>query len=119
MNPGLASTVLDKTLDSARRGRYSSALDELAELGGRESNDPRVLDLVARVHAQRGELADADSCWARALDLDPGWEQAIAGRRRIAELQAGRYRYAVMPVVCVLVASAVVAGTVIVVGELR
>lgn len=99
--------MLEKAVESARMGRYDSALDGLAELGGRESADPRVLDLLARVHAQRGEFADADSCWSRALDVDPAWQAAMDGRRRIAALQAKRFRPSlVLPGVVVLAVAA-------------
>jgi flagellar motor protein MotB len=54
-----------------------------------------VLDLLARIHAQRGEFAEADACWARVAEMTPrvaAGTAAGAGRRRIAALQAGRHR---------------------------
>jgi hypothetical protein len=102
------STVLTKAVEAARAGQYETALVSLEELGGQGSDDPRVLDLLARVHAQRGEFADADSCWSRAQSLDPSLQAAVAGRRRIAALQARRVRPRVLPVAVAVVA--VVAG---------
>ncbi|NUT51474.1 MAG: flagellar motor protein MotB, partial [Saccharothrix sp.] len=53
----------------ARRGRHERARELLDGLGGETSDDPVLLDLLARVHAQRGDLAAADRCWARALEV--------------------------------------------------
>ncbi|MBD0735318.1 hypothetical protein [Streptomyces sp. CBMA29] len=83
---GLAAAVGAAT-EAARAGRYDEATRLLGEAGD-AGTDPAVLDLTARIHAQRGELAEADACWA-AL---PGSASAVAGRRRIAALQARRYR---------------------------
>jgi tetratricopeptide (TPR) repeat protein len=102
------SAVLTKAVEAARAGQYEDALVSLEELGGHDSDDPRVLDLLARVHAQRGEFADADSCWSRAQSLDPSLQAAVEGRRRIAALQARRFRPRVLPVAVAVVA--VVAG---------
>jgi hypothetical protein len=102
------SAVLTKAVESARVGRYKDAVVFLDELGGHGSDDLRVLDLLARVHAQRGEFADADSCWARAQSLDPSLQAVVEGRRRIAALQAKRVRPRVLPVAVAVVA--VVAG---------
>ena len=49
-----------------------------------------VLDLLARVHAQQGDLVAADECWARVERLDPGHDGARAGRRRIRETWSPR-----------------------------
>ncbi|MET0237985.1 MAG: tetratricopeptide repeat protein [Kibdelosporangium sp.] len=102
--------MLTRAVDSARLGRYEDAVASLDELGGRESDDPRVLDLLARMHAQRGEFADADSCWARALQLDPDQRSAVEGRRRIVAQQAKRFRPRVLPVAVTAVAAVAVLG---------
>ena len=86
------SGALEQAAEAARAGRYEDAAASLEGLGGRESDDPRVLDLLARMHAQQGEFADADSCWVTALSLDPDWQAAVEGRRRIAALKAKRFR---------------------------
>lgn len=105
---------------SARTGRYGTAVEALGELGGADSTDPAVLDLLARVHAQRGELARADACWARVVQLDPPSAAAVAaaraGRARIALLRGGRSRrsstgrWPGWAALVVLTAGAVVAG---------
>lgn len=110
---------LVRALDSARLGRYADARGALDELGGDSSDDPVVQDLLARLHAQRGELAEADACWARVLASAPADAPvavaAVAGRRRIAALQARRYRPTAgrrwgVAVVVLATAGAVVAG---------
>lgn len=67
----------------ARAGRYDDARRALEPLGGATSDDVAVLDLLARVHAQQGDLAAADEGWARAESLDPEHTGARDGRRRI------------------------------------
>lgn len=79
---------------AARSGDLDGALDLLrsatATGGGRP--DRTVLDLMARIHAQRGEFADADECWARVQEDAPGDADAAAGRAMIADVVAGRRR---------------------------
>ncbi|ORT53632.1 hypothetical protein BKD26_37820 [Streptomyces sp. CB03238] len=69
---------------AARAGDLDAALRELDR-----SDDPAVTrhrdvtDLRARVHAQRGELEDAERCWRQLLDEHPRDESAEAGLARI------------------------------------
>jgi hypothetical protein len=72
-------------------GRYDHAERMLQEFGGHESTDPDVLDLLARIHAQRGELAEADECWARAERTGDA-AAARRSRTRIAALQTDHMR---------------------------
>ena len=73
---------------AARAGDLAAALDELdrhddpAVTGHRD-----VLDLRARVHAQRGDLDAAEQSWRRLLEAHPDDPAATAGLARIA-----RYR---------------------------
>lgn len=76
--------ALDGELDEAIR--LLDELDETTELGAAGN------DLRARIHAQRGEFADADRCWQRVLALAPGDEAATEGRRVIAAIVEGRRR---------------------------
>ncbi|MEU8663272.1 tetratricopeptide repeat protein [Actinoplanes philippinensis] len=78
-----AGTVAEELeLDRARAAARSGDLDgALALLGG---DSPAALDLRARVHAQRGEFAEADAAWARVLAADPSHEGAAVGRKAIA-----------------------------------
>lgn len=70
----------------AARGDYDAAMTTLRELGGSHSENVVVLDLLARVHAQRREYLDADACWARAQRIDGEFAPALEGRRRVAAL---------------------------------
>lgn len=123
--PATAQRQLADAASLARSGRYREAHRVLAELGGEESQDAVVLDLLARLHAQQGELAEADACWARALDAGPDpatATRARAGRRRIAALQARRYgpsagRRLTRAALVLAVAGAVVAGTLVWLGS--
>jgi flagellar motor protein MotB len=83
-------SAVDAATRHARAGRYDTARHLLDTLGGEDSDDVEVLDLLARVHAQRGDLARADACWARVEQLDPDHTGAREGRRRIRETWAGR-----------------------------
>lgn len=103
-----AAAVTARAADLARRGRYDEATQALDQLGGRASTDVQVLDLLARIHAQRGEMFDADECWALAQKLDGGLPAARDGRRRIAALQARRLRPRTVRVVGIVVLAGVV-----------
>lgn len=83
--------LLAGATEFARQGHYDDACRILGKLGGRAATDSAVLDLLARIHAQRGELADADACWALAESADAELPGPRAGRRRIAAIQARRY----------------------------
>jgi flagellar motor protein MotB len=77
----------------ARHSRYAEAAalidqllsDELSRAGGPAA--AAALDLRARIHAQQGQLDQADSCWAEAERLAPGSGEYAAGRRRIARMR--------------------------------
>jgi len=88
----LRAASLAKAAQLARQGRYAEAQRVLGELGGRDSLDLDLLDLLARVHAQQGELALADECWARAQEVSADEPSPREGRRRIAQIYARRYR---------------------------
>jgi flagellar motor protein MotB len=76
----------------ARHGRFAEAEDLLTE--ARDDAEPSValLDLLARVHAQQGQFDEADRCWAEVARLAPDNKEAADGRRRIADVRAGRRR---------------------------
>lgn len=48
------------------------------------------LDLAARIHAQSGDLAAADDCWARVQAVAPDHPGAAAGRATVAAIRSGR-----------------------------
>ncbi|MFE7503771.1 hypothetical protein [Promicromonospora sp. NPDC057488] len=83
-------TAVDTAARHALQGRYDAARHLLEDLGGQESDDVEVVDLLARVHAQTGDLRQADTCWARVERLDPEHLGAREGRRKIHEIWSGR-----------------------------
>lgn len=99
----------------ARDGKYESAVRILAGLDG---DEPETLDLLARVHAQRGDLTAADAVWQRLLEVSPGHASALSGRLLIAEILSGKRRARPLPLVAVggaAAAALVLAGTVAVI----
>ncbi|MGW4396366.1 hypothetical protein ACWEHA_13830 [Amycolatopsis nivea] len=108
--------VLAEGADLARRGDYEAAV---ALLEPDSTGDPARLDLLARVHAQSGDLAAADAAWAAALALQPDNSAAAAGRRVIAKVHSGRLRrrpvrrYLLTAGVVVLVGGAIAGGVVL------
>jgi hypothetical protein len=99
----------------ARSGDLGGALGLLHEADGTELGTHRdVLDLRARVHAQRGETAEAAECWRRTLERQPDDPAARAGLARlgrtgpVAALGRHRTRTALVAAVCAV--TAVVAG---------
>jgi flagellar motor protein MotB len=81
-----AQTILAEATGLARVGRYDDARRALADLG---EEDVAALDLLARMHAQQGDLAAADDCWARVQALDADHAGAREGRDRIRRIWAG------------------------------
>jgi outer membrane protein OmpA-like peptidoglycan-associated protein len=75
--------------ETARAGNYAEAVRLLERTG---DDDPATLDLLARVHAQRGDLAAAETAWRRLLAVHPTDPSATAGVRLIADITSGRRR---------------------------
>ncbi|GAP48454.1 tetratricopeptide repeat protein [Streptomyces azureus] len=101
----------------ARAGELGGALRLLREAEGTDLGVHRdVLDLRARVHAQRGETAEAAECWQRVLARHPEDPAARAGLARlgrtgpVAALGRHRARTALVAAACVV--TAVVTGVV-------
>ncbi|MFF3751347.1 tetratricopeptide repeat protein [Streptomyces sp. NPDC002018] len=107
----------------ARSGDLDGALRLLNGAGDPEAGGHRdVLDLAARVHAQRGELTEAAVYWRRVQERHPDDPSAAAGLARIerlgrrgprAALTRHRARTALAVAVCAV--AAVTAGTVVLV----
>ncbi|MDT0344958.1 tetratricopeptide repeat protein [Streptomyces litchfieldiae] len=87
--------VLSRSRAAARSGDLDEALRLL-----RSADDPAVgghrdvLDLLARVHAQRGELTEAAAAWRRVQERHPQDPAALAGLARIERLRRGGPRAA-------------------------
>ncbi|WP_434446647.1 hypothetical protein [Lentzea sp. E54] len=82
-----------RAADLARAGDHEAARLILEDLG----HDPSTLDLLARVHAQRGDLAAASAAWDEVLAVDPAHASALAGTRLIAAITEGRRRARPLP----------------------
>ncbi|WP_308406447.1 tetratricopeptide repeat protein [Streptomyces sp. AC602_WCS936] len=105
----------------ARTGEDDRPGQPAPDPGGAVVADHRdVLDLLARVHAQRGEPEQAAAHWRRVLELDPGDAAATAGLARIDRLGGrgprtalARHRAATALAAAVCAVAAVTAGTVV------
>lgn len=74
----------------AREACYAQAENLLAaQLVQRES--VAILDLLARIYAQQGRYAEAETAWRRALQLYPASSHYRAGLARIAQLRQQRF----------------------------
>lgn len=87
-----------RAAELARSGDHEGALRVLAGLG---RTDVSTLDLLARVHAQRGDFASAQAAWSAVLELEPGHRDAIAGITLVTEITEGKRRARPVPVVLV------------------
>ncbi|MEU8635391.1 hypothetical protein AB0C38_24780 [Amycolatopsis sp. NPDC048633] len=76
----------------ARSGDLAAAAAVLADAEAAEHARPAELDLLARIHAQRGDFEKADLCWARIQATDPEHAGAADGRALIAAIRARRRR---------------------------
>jgi len=64
--------ALAQAAELARTGRYDEAECALAGAGEDPGLKSKVLDLRARILAQRGRYVEAEACWLEALQLEPG-----------------------------------------------
>lgn len=103
--------ALARARSLAYHGDVDAAANLLRHLDEAGTSGPQVWDLLARIHAQRGELAEADGYWRRVQDAAPGDPGAAAGRRAIADA-AHRTAAARHPVLVAVVLAAVVGGSV-------
>lgn len=79
--------LVSRARTAARSGDLDGALRLLREADGPVvAGHHDVLDLLARVHAQRGEFAPAAACWRRIQEQQPGDPAAAAGLARIDRL---------------------------------
>jgi outer membrane murein-binding lipoprotein Lpp len=85
-------TVSVVELYRAQAAAWAGDLAEATRLLDGLDDSLAVLDLRARVHAQLGELDEADRCWARVREQAPDDVAAAEGRRTIERIRAGRRR---------------------------
>ena len=86
MSALLRELLLAEATALARDGRHAQALDLLGGMQGGAGLTAAGYDLMARIHAQRGELPEARDSWRRALESDPGNREFKAGLSRIEKL---------------------------------
>ncbi|HEX8343866.1 MAG TPA: hypothetical protein VF657_03870, partial [Actinoplanes sp.] len=86
----LTELAVDQIRATARAGDLEAAVRALDTADA--ADHPAALDLLARVHAQRGEWAEADRCWSRVQAVSPAHSAAAAGRRTVDEILAHRRR---------------------------
>ncbi|HEX8556978.1 MAG TPA: tetratricopeptide repeat protein [Pyrinomonadaceae bacterium] len=78
-----------RAAELARAGRYAEAEEVLSAGGGGAGDGPATLDLLARIRAQQGRLAEAEKLWERAARLDPANPAYARGLRRAASPRRG------------------------------
>ncbi|MFC7892244.1 tetratricopeptide repeat protein [Streptomyces sp. NPDC057381] len=110
--------LVSRARTAARSGDLDGALRLLRDADTADHRD--VLDLLARVHAQRGEPERAAAHWRRVLELDPEDAAATAGLARIDRLGGrgpraalARHRAGTALAAAVCAVAAVTAGTVV------
>jgi flagellar motor protein MotB len=85
----LAQAAMSQAAELARKGHYDDAEQALGVNSGIAS--PQALDLLARIRAQQGRLAEAQSLWSEAVRLDPNNESYRTALRRLARMNQHSY----------------------------
>ncbi|MET9834953.1 tetratricopeptide repeat protein [Streptomyces sp. NPDC006385] len=107
------AVLVSRARTAARCGDLDGALRLLRDAGPDAAGHPDVLDLLARVHAQRGEPDQAAECWRGVQERHPRDPAAAAGLARIdrlgrpgprAALARHRARTALAAAVCAVAA---------------
>ncbi|MDT5270983.1 MAG: hypothetical protein QOH49_3169 [Acidobacteriota bacterium] len=83
----LHQLTVARATELARGGRYAEAESVLSEAGGGAESAPASLDLLARVRAQQGALAEAEKLWERASRFDPSNAAYRNALRRVVALR--------------------------------
>lgn len=94
-----------RAAELSRSHRYLEAEGLLAP-NGRESSDPRDLDLLARISAQQRQYGRARKLWETALQQSPGnpdYERAIECTKDAERSQAVLRKGALIALVCLVV----------------
>lgn len=88
--------TLARAAELARAGHYAAAEEVLSIDKDNTTYDVATLDLLARIHAQQGRLAEAEKLWTRASVLDPANSAYVLALRRTASLRNGSRRAVMM-----------------------
>ena len=82
-----AQSALCRATELARAGRYEQAETALEAIFAGSQKPAQARDLLARISAQQGRLAEAQALWQEALRQDPASEACQVALRRIAAMQ--------------------------------
>lgn len=80
----MAQALFARAAELAREGRYDAAEAVLAGVAQDQLPASQLLDLLARIRAQQGRIAEAQSLWTEALRADPNNESYREALGRIA-----------------------------------
>lgn len=80
-------SVVDRANSQARAGEYGEAESLLSKLVENQIDHPVVLDLLARIYAQQGQLGKAEGFWNRALQKDSSNNAYREGLAKIDEIR--------------------------------
>lgn len=97
----LRQLAVARATELARGGSYREAERILTAFDEDVNSTPEILDLLARIHAQEGRLAEAEKLWARACQIEPSNTAYHDGMRRAATLQrrSGRRQPLLLPLI--------------------
>jgi flagellar motor protein MotB len=105
----LDQLTLARATELARAGRYAEAEKILSADADETKHAPAALDLLAKMRAQQGHLAEAEKLWTRASQLEPSNNAYPIALRRAAALQQGSRRLGFMrPLIACVVLGALV-----------
>ena len=79
--------VVSQATELARNGAYTQAESLLRSVTEQAQVSVSALDLQARILAQQGRIAEAETLWTRALKLEPDNTACQAALTRIRKLQ--------------------------------
>jgi len=78
--------IFAKAVNLARSGRYIEVESLLQPVMQKGNPPPAVLDLLARIRAQQGRLAEAQVFWSEAIRMNPDEQRYQAGLQRVAAI---------------------------------
>lgn len=106
----LRQLMFARATELARAGQYRDAERILSASGGEASSDAEALDLLARMRAQEGRLAEAENFWMRARQLEPDNAAYHDALRRVASTQrrSARRQIALPLAICLVLTASLI-----------
>jgi predicted Zn-dependent protease len=80
------SLILARAAALARKGELKTAETLLMPLASNPEATTNILDLLAKVYAQQWKIAEAQSLWLRALNIEPSNKHFLRALIRCADL---------------------------------